>query len=323
LEVNSAEPTREDLDRLLHELSWVKTRGSPSKPRLYLWIAPNSRECKIPQNCREVLRADAFCGYELGDEFYLTDGSSVFHLQPAKGEGHAHLAASFFTKPTVARANFWCFGLLKLLRPRGIYSLHAAGLATPNGSGVLLVGSSGSGKSTLAIGLIRAGWRYLSDDAVFLTHGSQGVQTLACRRSFYIDAVRSCDYADLSLGEEAPDTNGGKRRRIGIYEAFTQQYVSRCLPHILIFPRIKRQEQSALKPLESVNALQILLAQSAPQLFDRSTMGGHLELLKRLLRQTEKYQLTAGTDLHREPAKLVELLQKVQGKKQCLALSLS
>ena len=35
------------------------------------------------------------------------------------------------------------------------------------------------------------------------------------------------DYADLSLGEEAPDTNGGKRRRIGIYEAFTQQYVSR------------------------------------------------------------------------------------------------
>ena len=59
----------------------------------------------------------------------------------------------FFPKPTMTQANFWCFGLLKLLRPLGIYSLHAAGLASEAGEGVLLVGPSGSGKSTLAIGL--------------------------------------------------------------------------------------------------------------------------------------------------------------------------
>src|SRR6266550_1482677 len=190
LEVDSAGPkTRENLDCLLQELSWVKTWNSKSKRRLYLRIAPNSRECKIPQNCREVLRADAFCGYELGDEFFLTDGSSLFHLWPAKGEGHAHLTASFFTKPLLAQANFWCFGLLKLLRPLGIYTLHAAGLATQDGSGILLVGASGSGKSTLAIGMIREGWNYLSDDAVLLSYESQAVHAIACRKSFYIDAV--------------------------------------------------------------------------------------------------------------------------------------
>jgi hypothetical protein len=315
LELHSEEPTREDLHRLLYELSWVRTRGSTSKPGLYLSITPNSRECRIPQNCREVLRADCFCGFELGDEFYLTDGSSIFHLRPLNGEGHAHLAASFFVKPILAQANFWCFGLLKLLRPLGIYSLHAAGLATRDESGVLLVGASGSGKSTLAIGMIRDGWKYLSDDAVLLSHGSQAVHAMALRRSFYIDAVRSCDYSDLPMGEEAPDSNGGKRRRIGIYEAFAERYVNRCLPHILIFPQIKRQEQSALKPLDRVSALRILLVQSAPQLFDRSTMSGHLEVLKRLLQQTEVYELQAGTDLYRQPAKLVDLLEQARGER--------
>jgi hypothetical protein len=315
LELHSEEPRCGDLDRLLHELSWVRTRGSTSKPRLYLSITPNSRECRIPQNCREVLRADAFCGYELGDEFYLTDGSSVFHLRPARGEGYARLATSFFAKPILAQANFWCFGLLKLLRPLGIYSLHAAGLATKDGVGLLLVGAAGSGKSTLAIGLIREGWRYLSDDAVLLRHESQEVEVLVCRRSFYIDALRSPDYADLSLGQEVPDSNGGRRRRVGIDDVYPEQYVPRCFPRVVMFPQIKRREQSALKPVDSVSALQILLAQSAPQLFDRSTMSGHLEVLKRLLQQTEVYELHAGTDLYRQPAKLVDLLEQARGER--------
>src|SRR5262249_43733802 len=117
--------------------------------------------------------------------------------------------------------------------------------------------------------------------------------------------------------------NGRKRRRIGIHEAFSERYVNRCLPHILIFPQIKRQDQSALKPLDHVSALRILLAQSGPQLFDRSTMSGHLEVLKKLLQQTEVYELHAGSDLYRQPAKLVDLLEQAPRKEGCRALSLS
>ena len=57
-------------------------------------------------------------------------------------------------------------------------------------------------------------------------------------------------------------------------------------------------------PVGGVRALGELLAQSAPQLFDRSTMVQHLETLKRLLQQTEAYELHAGRDLYHEPAKL-------------------
>jgi hypothetical protein len=222
----------------------------------------------------------------------------------------------------LAQANFWCFGLLKLLRPLGIYSLHAAALSTADGKGLLLVGAPGSGKSTLAIGLIRQGWSYLSDDAVLLRDGSESVEALGCRRSFYIDAVRSPDYSDLSLGSETLDSNGRERRRVGINEAFAEQHVRRCIPRIVIFPRIKSHNQSTLVPIDHVSALRVLLSQSAPQLFDRGTMSAHLELLNRLLQQSEVYELNAGIDLYHEPAKLIQLIGNTRGS-HWPALSLS
>jgi len=323
LEFDSAGPGREEVNRLLEELSWAAIRNSSRKPALYLSVRSNSGRFRIPQNCREVLRTDDFLGFEAGDNFFLTDRSSVFHLRPYQREGHAWIAPSFLCKPTMAQANFWSFGLLKLLRPLGIYSLHAAGLATKGGEGVLLVGPSGSGKSTLAIGLIRVGWSYLSDDAVLLRHGSQGVEALACRKSFYVDAMRSEEYSDLCLGEEEPDSVGGRRRRIGINDAYPEQYVPRCLPRVVIFPHITAQPHGMLKPIDRVSGLGSLLTQSAPQLFDRSTMSGHLELLKQLLQQAETYELNAGTDLYHQPAKLSDLIREARGVRNCRALSLS
>jgi hypothetical protein len=109
------------------------------------------------------------------------------------------------------------------------------------------------------------------------------------------------------LGNDTPDSNGRQRRRVGIDELFREQYVRRCVPRIVIFPRIKSQDQSTLVPMDHVSALGVLLSQSAPQLFDRGTMGAHLELLKLLLQQSEVYELNAGIDLYRKPAKLIRL----------------
>lgn len=316
LELHAKEPRREELDHLLLELSWVRMPAAHnSKTDLHLFVSSNKRKFRIPRSCREALRTDDFLGFEVNDDFYLTDRSSVFHLRPAKGAGYAHLAPSFFDKSELARGNFWCFGLLKLLRRLGIYSLHAAGLATKDGEGVLLVGPSGSGKSTLAIGLIREGWQYLSDDAVLLRHGTQRVEALACRRSFYVDAVRSSKYSDLLLGEEVPDSNGGRRRKLSIEATYPGEHISRCIPRLVIFPQIKRFGRSTLKLMDPICALRVLLAQSAPQLFDRSTMISQLEMLKRVIQQTETYELNAGRDLYREPAKLVVLIKEVQGRK--------
>jgi hypothetical protein len=180
-------------------------------------------------------------------------------------------------------------------------------------AGVLLVGASGHGKSTLAIGLIRQGWEYLADDAVLLHRQSAGVTALAFRKTFSVDAAAAPAYADLPLGEEVPDIKGGRRRRVGIEDAFPGQARAQCLPRVLLFPRIVPQRHSTLCPLDRPSALKHLLAQSGPQLFDRRTMGTHLEVLKGLVQQTVSYELLAGQDLYHQPGRLAHLLCEAQG----------
>ena len=200
LEFHSEGPGHGEIDRLLEELSWAAIRNSSYKPALYLSVRSNSGRFRIPQICREVLRTDDFLGFELDDNFFLTDGSSVFHLRPQLGEACAWVVPGFFRKPAMTQANFWCFGLLKLLRPLGIYSLHAAALASESRRRSAPCGTIRKRQVDASHRINSSGWSYLSDDAVLLRHGSEGVEALACRRSFYIDAVRAEDYSDFCLG---------------------------------------------------------------------------------------------------------------------------
>jgi hypothetical protein len=188
-------------------------------------------------------------------------------------------------------------------------------MVNQDGLGLLVVGASGNGKSTLALGLVRAGWSYLSDDALLLRPTPDGVEALALRQGLYIDAARSADYSDLPLGEEVPVTRGRQKRKVAIEEVYPGRHLDRCMPRLLVFPRIMPQNQSELVPLDPVRALKLLLAESAPQLFDTKTMARHLEVLKTLLQQSTAYELRAGIDLCRDPAKLVRLLAEAQGKR--------
>jgi hypothetical protein len=314
LELDSEQSQRDEIGGLLEQLCWARMPSPALHPDLHLRIAGSNGTARIPEHGHELFRADGFLGCEIGNEFYLTDGSSVLHVRPTIHAACARLASSFYGKPPLSRSNFWCFGLLKLLRSVGVYSLHAAALITPNGAGLLLVGPPESGKSTLTIGLIREGWKFLSDDALLLRAGSHHIEALACRKSFYIDAVRSHDYSDFLLGSETPDSQGRQRRNLVIDERFAGQYTTRCIPRIVIFPRVQSQDISTLTSIGGARALGILLSQSAPQLFDRSSTTAQLAVLKRLLGQTEAYELAAGLDLYHEPEKLIQFICQARGE---------
>ena len=105
---------------------------------------------------------------------------------------------------------------------------------------------------------------------------------------------------------------GGTKRRLKIEEAYPAQFVEKCHPAVLLFPRIVADRQSALLPCDRIAALKNLLAQSGPQLFDQNSMGKQLDLLARLLRQTTCYELKAGVDLYHDPAVCMQLLQNSQ-----------
>jgi HPr Serine kinase C-terminal domain len=303
----------EDLDCLLQELSWIRIPSSAREPHIRLSISLHPNGQSVPPAAREVFRVDGFCAQESGEDFYLTDGSSLLHLQPVQGRAMVFIAPSFFAKPPLLQHNFWAFGLLKLLRTLGLYSLHAAAVVARGGLGVLIIGPSGSGKSTLALGLIRQGWRYLSDDAVLVRCYEDRVETLALRKRFYIDADAAVSSGEIPMGEEVPDTIGRRRRRVCLEEVYPAQYIARCLPQVLLFSRIVPDSESILLPLDQVHALRHLLAASGPQLFDRATMAQHMEVLKRLVQQTASYELRAGLDLYRDPMTLTRLLNEAEG----------
>lgn len=302
----------EGISRLLQELSWARTHAPAAKPSLGLSVKLNEDSLRVLPVGREIFLADGFFGLEAGDDYYLTDGSCLFHLQILKRQGEITISSAFFSKPPLLQRKFWAFSLLKLLQCVGIYNLHAAGVITPEGIGLLIVGKSGSGKSTLAIGLTRQGWNYLSDDAVLLRFQPEGVEALASRKNFYVNADAASMYQDLCLAEEVPDTCGGLRRKVSIQDDYPSQYVAKCIPGFLFFSCIVPDGQSVLLPLDRFSALKTLLAQSGPQLFDRKTMPRHLDLLTCLLRQTATYELRAGSDLYHDPIKLVQLLAKAQ-----------
>jgi hypothetical protein len=311
----AADEYGDELEPLLDGLSFRRTEPS-EQADVCIAIGPSGPANQPVEGARELFRLDGFRAVEAGgSDFYLTDGASLFHLQARTGRGDAALAPSFFDKRPSLRTNFWAFGLLKLLRPRGIFSLHAAGVVSPQGAGVLIIGASGSGKTTLALGLIRQGWRYLSDDAVLLRArpGGGGVEALAFRKGFYVDGSAGPDYQDLEMGEPVPDASGGDRRPVDLRRTHPGLSAAGCWPGILLFPRIvPAAAGSVIAPISRSDALGRLLEASGPQLFDRATISGQLELLNVLVRQTSSYQVEAGSDLRRDSMGLLRLMSSVE-----------
>jgi hypothetical protein len=113
----------EEVAQLLEDLSFVCTPVSVNTPSLRLSLSRSDCGLQLPPE-RTVFEAEGVCGLENGEDFYLTDGASVLQLHAHSGYGEAQIASSFFTHSLGLRRSFWAFGLLKLLRPPGRYSLQ-------------------------------------------------------------------------------------------------------------------------------------------------------------------------------------------------------
>ena len=316
-----AQEIHSDLDQLLHDLSWTRVPEEPQASSLSLAVRLDARRAVRRSASGEVPLGEGFRGTERADAFDLTDGESLLHIEPRKGHAEARLAPSFLRRPPLLRQNFWVFGLMKLLQSKGFYGLHAAALVRKDSRGVLVAGGSGSGKSTLAIALIRQGWGYLSDDAIVLRARPEGIEALALRRHMYVEDATADAYQDLGLGEERADRRGGRRRRVRVEAAHSAQRTVACIPRVVLLPRIVRRARSAVTPIGRVPALQRLLEQSGPQLFERRDTGDRLSVLKSLLDQCAAYEFRAGADVARDPVAVAELLETLKGDRDCLASS--
>lgn len=335
LEVRSdAASVRARLPSLLSDLSWTLTTAASGDRSDRLSLELHVGGGSIPAGAQQTVTTTSFCGFQLDDTFYLTDRQTLLRLDAARGQVDVHLAESFFEKPLMEQYTFWSFAVARLLRARGRYVLHGAGLTSPDADvGVLVVGPSGSGKSTLTLAALRHGWKYLSDDAVVLRDVANAASVRApercaasviargVRQHCYVDADAVPRHAEFAFGGAVADTLGFSRRRVVLEEFPTGCRLDECVPRLLLFPRIVDAERTAFVPLDPVASFTRLLDASCEQLWDRRTMGLHAQVVGALVRQAPAYELQAGRDVFEDAAGLFRQMRALAPDKETCAAS--
>ncbi|WP_456426715.1 hypothetical protein [Rhodocaloribacter sp.] len=246
--------------------------------------------------------------FEAGDRIFLRYGASVAALDPRAGTASARIDPNLTDEDTRRGLlfDFLILSLLALLRPHGLYLLHAACLVR-GGAGLLLSARSGSGKSTLAMSLVHEGWRYLSDDILLLRERDGVVEALGMGRHFRLipDALER--FPDLAARITATETFTDKHH-LDVDALFPGRYTPHTVPRVLVIPEIADRPVSELSPLPPSAALLHMLGQTTFLARDARLADRHLATLRTLALQMKTYRLKAGRDLYDEPARASDLL---------------
>lgn len=196
--------------------------------------------------------------------------------------------------------------LVEMLKRRGLWALHAAGLQW-NGTSLVLAGVSGAGKSTLAIALARAGFSFLGDDTLFLAPGPGGLRLLAFPDEVDLTDETAAFFPELATLRGEPRREGWRKRRLRAEEEYGAPLAGEVAPGLLIFPRISGREESALAPLDPGEAL-IELASNV-LLTEPASSQAHLDALAALAAASSCWRLETGRNLDHAVGLLRELAE--------------
>ena len=195
--------------------------------------------------------------------------------------------------------------LLELLKRRGRFGLHAAGVER-NGAAVLAAGPAGAGKSTLALTLARAGFGLLGDDLVFLTDHDGRLRVLP-----FADEIELGEEALVLFPELAPSAGppppGWPKQRLAP-RALGLPLGRPAEPAVLLLPVRIAGTRSRVRPISRNDALLELLPNVI--LTDRRSCEAHVDALAELVRVADCYRLESGRDL----AALAALVADVAGR---------
>lgn len=267
-----------------------------------------------PAGLHEFEVAEGGRCYSAGHEFYLEFANSLLHVahdanslqhvaHDANSVQHAGakdvVGVSVWIRkipfPAAAElARVTSFAICAALRRFGTFELHGAGVVIPNTDrGVLIVGPSGSGKSTLTTQLARAGWSYLSDDELLLTLNADEVEARGFRSFF---ALADSKRALKDCFEPAA--------------IFTAARAEKVAPRFVFFTKIRGAGETQLDKLTQTETMSRLIRACPWATYDTAIADPNLELLSRLARQTQGFDLLAGTDLL-EPNRASQILSAV------------
>jgi len=250
--------------------------------------------------------------FEQTDQLYI-DYADQVRLVGNLEQGVAQLSLRLPNPETLWLATHSLFTILlvELLKRRGYYYVHSAGLSWHE-KGIILPGTSGSGKSTLTLSLLRAGFGFLGDDTIWLATSPAASQPARLRLLAFPEPV---DVTEQTLGFfpelhpllQQPKSPGAPKWQLSAQRIFGAAFVQECQPALLIFPQIAHKDKSMLTPLDKDQALLELVPNVL--LTEPHSTQLHLDQLAQLVRQSDCYRLQTGTDWAALPRLVRELVE--------------
>lgn len=245
--------------------------------------------------------------FESLDQLYADYGDRVRVMcEPARGRAVVSVRESRSRDTWLASHPFFTLPLVEMLKRRGLFSVHAAGVAV-DGRAVVVAGGTGAGKSTLTLALLRAGFEFLGDDMSFLRHEPEGLRVLAFPDE--IDVTAETIELFPSIEDHlAPAREGWSKRQVRRGSTPFNSVIARdSSPAIIVFPHVSNDNTSRISPLGRADALLELVPNVL--LTEPLSSQAHLDALGELVRQSECYRLETGRDLHAVPDLVRELLE--------------
>ena len=239
------------------------------------------------------------------DELYLDYGprARVF-CRPAAGECLVSVLRPEADQRWLATHPLFTIPLLEILKRRGKYGIHAAAVAR-NGRSLLLPGSSGAGKSTLTIALIRSGFDFLGDD-ITLVEEADGLKTLAFPEKVDLTDETLPLFAELHSVDRDGRPAGWPKYQLSASDFYGSSIGWRTTPAAIVFPRVVKQHESLLLPLDKNQAFLDLSA--SVLLTHKESTRAHLRVLSELANSVPAFRLLSGRDLDRSVSLLGNLL---------------
>ena len=301
------------LDNLIERLfaGWQLTNvpATDQSPDIRINFRSGVTPPEIPRQLNQFEIAEGGKCHTDGANYYLTLGNGVLRL-----ENGDPITVELWLKdvpdsddPLLARMT--SFAVCAALRRFGMFELHSAGLVHPETeTGVLIIGPSGSGKSTLALQLALAGWPYLSDDELLLSLVDEQVEARGFRNFFAVTSatLERGDFAQISKAAASdkskvcfePETVLGSAHRTS------------AVPRALFFTSLSGEETTRVNKLTQTETMTRLIRACPWATYDTAIAGANLNVLSKLARQTNAFDLLAGRDLL-EPEFASALLSRV------------
>jgi hypothetical protein len=191
---------------------------------------------------------------------------------------------------------------IESLRHHGLFYVHSAALESPTGKRTLIAGDAGQGKSTLTTSLLMSGYRYLSDDAVFIDVRAQQSRILGYHKNFHVgnDLLHRFDSTAGAPAFSPYGTTG--KSEIDPEKLFPGQRM-RSLDGIdvILIPSIHSQTRTVIEALPQADVLTQFFTASAQVFFDKRLAARHLKALRNIAGHARGYRFQAGQDVYDNP----------------------